>query len=129
MNTVKERVVEYICYKKISKSDFCRAIGVSVAFVSSIRTSIQPDKIKSIALNFPDLNTGWLMTGEGEMLKDEQTPSPSTNMVSIPVEAWEVIKKQADSLASKDRQVEELISLLKKDNAPKESNAKCANAG
>ena len=34
-----------------------------------MRKSIQPDKIKSIAIEFPELNTEWLLTGEGEMLK------------------------------------------------------------
>ena len=34
-----------------------------------MRVSIQPDRLKSIAICFPELNTGWLITGEGEMLK------------------------------------------------------------
>ncbi len=73
--SVKERLIEYIEYKQITKSAFCDTIGVSKAFISSMRQSIQPDKIKSIALNFEDLNTGWLLTGEGEMLKTKNTLS------------------------------------------------------
>ncbi|MCD8313180.1 MAG: hypothetical protein LUC24_03380 [Bacteroidales bacterium] len=38
--------------------------------MKNIRKSIQPEKLRCIALTFPDLNTGWLMTGEGRMLKD-----------------------------------------------------------
>lgn len=71
--SVKQRLTEYIHYKKLNNSEFCRAIGVSSAFISSMRVSIQPDKIESIALKFPDLNTGWLITGEGEMLKEKKT--------------------------------------------------------
>jgi hypothetical protein len=69
--TIKERIKTFIKYKKISERSFCRAIGVSETFVSSMRTSFQPDKMHNISQQYPDLNTGWLMTGEGEMLKSE----------------------------------------------------------
>ncbi len=68
-SSVKQRLTEYLQYKKVNMSEFARRINVSSAYVSSMRQSIQPDKIKRIALNFPDLNTAWLLTGEGEMLK------------------------------------------------------------
>lgn len=128
--SVKERLIQYVKYKRLTNSEFCRRIGVSNAFISSMRRSIQPDKAESIALNFPDLNISWLLTGEGEMIKNGEI-SINTNIIKkieVPEEAWEVIKKQADSLASKDRQVEELINLLKKANASKEGNAICADA-
>lgn len=67
--TIKERLVAYLKYKGINKSEFGRIIGVSNAYISSIRKSIQPDKAEKIAASFPDLNISWLMTGEGEMLK------------------------------------------------------------
>lgn len=79
--TVKERLKKYIEHKEISISSFCRAIGVSNAYVSSMNKSIQPDKIESIALSFPDLNTGWLMTGEGDMLN---IGSESQNAHQVP---------------------------------------------
>jgi phage repressor protein C with HTH and peptisase S24 domain len=69
--SVKERLTEYLRTKKISKSAFGRDIGVSSAYIASIRKSIQPDKLQRIALKYPDLNTVWLLTGEGEMLKTD----------------------------------------------------------
>lgn len=72
---VKERLIEYIDFRGVSKSEFCRTIGVSAAFVTSIVKSIQPDKIERIALNYPELNTGWLLTGEGDMLKSQNSLS------------------------------------------------------
>lgn len=127
--TVKERLIKFIQHKKLNNSQFCRSIGVSSAFVSSMVKSIQPDKIESIALNYPDLNTGWLLTGEGEMLKVEQQVTLSDNgMVSVSTEAWNVIKKQADSLVMKDQQMGELIAMLKKVNVHQESNVECVAA-
>mgnify|MGYP001224012532 CR=1 FL=1 len=69
--SVKERLTEYLRTKKISKSAFGRDVGVSSAYITSIRKSIQPDKLQRIALKYPDLNTVWLLTGEGEMLKTD----------------------------------------------------------
>ena len=66
--SVKDRLTQYLDSKNISKSAFGRDIGVSSAYISSIRKSIQPEKIKRIALKYPDLNTTWLLTGDGEML-------------------------------------------------------------
>lgn len=77
-STVKQRLIDFLEAKKISKTEFGRRIGVSAAFVSSMRKSIQPDKIKSIAIEFPELNTEWLLTGEGEMLKTgAKDPAPA----------------------------------------------------
>lgn len=105
--TVKERLIEYISYKKISKSDFCRTIGVSTAFVSSMRISIQPDKVKSIALNYPDLNTGWLLTGEGEMLKSAKKPILTfNNSSSDPMSILQFLMEEKKAASS---QIEELI--------------------
>lgn len=70
-NPVKQRLKDFITYKGISTRQFCLSIGASPAFVANIVKSIQPDKINSIANQYPDLNTGWLLTGEGEMLKSE----------------------------------------------------------
>ena len=75
--TIKERLTAYLKYKGINKSEFGRIIGVSNAYISSIRKSIQPDKAEKIVSSFPDLNIAWLMTGEGEMLKNSTTQTSS----------------------------------------------------
>lgn len=66
--SVKERLKEFVKWKKISISAFCESIGVSNAYISSMRVSIQPDKVKSIALSYPELNIDWLLTGNGDMI-------------------------------------------------------------
>lgn len=78
--TVRERLTAYLKFKKVSFTAFGNAIGVSNAYVTSIRKSIQPDKIQAIALNYPDLNINWLLTGEGDMLKHV----PSTEEEAAP---------------------------------------------
>lgn len=83
-NTVKERLINYLLYKKITRQKFANDIGVSSAYVDSIRKSIQPSKITIIAKQYPDLNTGWLLTGEGSMLKEESSINIAPNEKGVP---------------------------------------------
>lgn len=83
--SVKERLTEFVNWLGISKSEFGRQIGVSNAFISSIRKSIQQDKIQSIASMYPNLNIEWLLTGEGEMLKNGyKNPPPESGSACEP---------------------------------------------
>jgi hypothetical protein len=66
-DTVKERLKLFLKESEIKGIDFCRTIKVSSGFISGMRESIQPDKLKSIAINYPSLNITWLLTGVGEM--------------------------------------------------------------
>lgn len=76
-SSVKQRLKEFIKYKGLSERQFCIRIGVSTAFVSNIVKSIQPERVNSITKHFPDLNPGWLLSGEGEMLRQECESAPS----------------------------------------------------
>ena len=79
---VKERLIEYIESKRISKNRFEQICGLSTRYVSNISKSIQPDKIERISLNFPDLNIGWLLTGKGTMLNGEDPITALANRMS-----------------------------------------------
>lgn len=83
--TVKQRLESFLMFKKISKSEFGRVIGVSSAYISSMRKSIQPDKVESIALNFPELNINWLLTGNGQMLAEKEEKYSSTKGIVLPL--------------------------------------------
>lgn len=70
--TVKERLKSFIKHKKISVRAFESTCGLSYGFVGNMRNSMQPSKVTKITHCFPELNMGWLLTGEGEMLKQPQ---------------------------------------------------------
>ena len=67
--SIKERVSEYCNYKNIAISKFESLSGISNGYFNNIKKRPSDEKIEKIHRAFPDLNTGWLMTGEGEMLK------------------------------------------------------------
>ena len=124
--SVKERLREFIKYKEISERQFCRKIGVSGSYVNSMRTSIQPDKLKSISEQYPELNPIWLITGEGEMLQPSNTNHVSGagntavagngNKVTHNDIAGliELQKGYQDMLRDKDEQINRLISVIEK---------------
>lgn len=123
---VKERLREYIKTLRISEREFCRRIGVSTSYVNSIRTSIQPDKMRSIGEQFPELNPMWLLTGEGEMLQRANTNQVSGynntavagngNKVTNNDMAGmiELQKGYQAMLKEKDTQINRLISVIEK---------------
>lgn len=68
--SVKQRIIEFAKTQERSVRAFEIKAGLTVGYINAIRVSIQPDKLKCIASHYPNLNTGWLLTGEGEMLKN-----------------------------------------------------------
>lgn len=65
---VRERLIAFLKFKHINKSQFAAAVGVSNSFVMNIRRGMSPEKIQKIKEVYPDLNIDWLITGAGEMI-------------------------------------------------------------
>ena len=78
--TVKQRLIQFLKYEELGQKKFAQKVGLSDGYVNAIRVSIQPDTLYKIAMQFPNLNTGWLMTGEGTMLK---TPLLNENISEL----------------------------------------------
>lgn len=74
---IRTRLETFISYKRLSKSGFEKQCGLANAYVQNIRQSVTPAKLEKIAKIFPELNTAWLLTGEGEMIN---APLPANSM-------------------------------------------------
>lgn len=63
---------------QMSQQDFAKAIGVAPGSLSSVysgRTEPSTNFVKGIHAAFPDINTNWLIFGEGEMnMSAEESP-------------------------------------------------------
>lgn len=79
---VKNRLKKFLQHENLGQKAFEEYCGFANGYVNNIRRSITPTKLQQIALRFPHLNTGWLMTGEGEMLKTQNANSVITGDVS-----------------------------------------------
>ncbi|MBO9586614.1 MAG: helix-turn-helix transcriptional regulator [Flavobacterium sp.] len=63
---------EYLDYKGISKYKFCNDLGFSNKFLDN-SSNMGTDKACKILHYYPDLNSEWLLTGNGSMIKEENT--------------------------------------------------------
>ena len=69
--SVKDRLKAFIMFKNISTREFERRIDAAYGFIGNMSKSTSPEKIMKICNAFPELNSDWLLTGEGEMLRGQ----------------------------------------------------------
>lgn len=138
---IKQKILLFLSKCGISQYDFYRKTGITRGVLGQ-NNGISEDNIARFLAAYSQVSVEWLLTGRGEMLRDQDvqlvTPvvqeqfslrtdrkvglkkssvptSPAdSETVSIPREAWEVIRSQAASLERKDRQVDEVLAMLRK---------------
>lgn len=76
--TPKERLIQYLKHKHLSLSAFSLKCGIDKSVVSRIDNNSSAATLKKITDN-SDLNVEWLMTGEGDMLKHQDSPILDVN--------------------------------------------------
>jgi phage repressor protein C with HTH and peptisase S24 domain len=105
---MKERLMEFIKEKDISNRKFLLKCGLSETYISTLTGNPSGDTLKKIESAYPELNTDWLLTGEGEMLKvpatltvynpsseeRQEIGSSSIDMSIVPAEVVEEIKAE-----------------------------------
>lgn len=108
---VKERIKVFLSFLGIGQNKFEEIVGLSNGYINNVK-SIGTDKLIKIIKEYPQLSIEWILTGEGEMLKNksisvDNNGSNNTNIINSP--------------NSNNRQYTETdIELLKKDNEYKQ---------
>ena len=115
--TIKDRLILYIKHLKLSVRKFEENCDLANGYIKNIRLSITPDKLRKISLHYPELNTGWLMTGEGEMLKSSvniENGDGSTQVIGDGnhVSAPSTLDKALDEIAAQRKLVEKSQELI-----------------
>lgn len=83
MESVSDRLASFLKYKGKGQTAFEQEAGLSRGYVQKASDNMGY-KIKSkISENCPELNMDWLLTGEGDMLKDEQHVSEVAEVKSL----------------------------------------------
>ena len=78
--TVKDRIKIFISSLGLTNQRFEIECGLSNGYIANMRKGVGNDALERISNKYPELNTGWLLTGEGVMLKsgsattDNSTP-------------------------------------------------------
>ncbi|MDV3612418.1 hypothetical protein CMU81_01060 [Elizabethkingia anophelis] len=90
---IKDRIIQVIEYKGIAKENFYKKIGMTSANFrgKAKETPINSTAIENILSEIKDLSPEWLLTGHGEMLKNNmlvmKTAEPNEGLPLIPIEA------------------------------------------
>lgn len=67
-----DRMREYLDYKGITKYKFCNDLGFSNKFLDN-SSNMGTDKACKILHHYPEINSEWLLTGNGPMIKEDNT--------------------------------------------------------
>ena len=92
---LKNRLIQFIEYKGFTIQSFEGRVGLSNGAVSKMGDGTRRSTLDKISTAFPELNTAWLLTGEGEMLnksnenkeKTEAPAAPSYTTYLLPMSA------------------------------------------
>lgn len=133
-----KKVINWLVFQEVAENDraLSELLGYTKSSFSQIingRVPISDKFVKKLCSLDENINEVWVLREEGAMFKN--IPN-GLQTVEIPQDAWTVIKLQSESLAARDRQIDELVGLLreqvsenKKIVAQTKDNASAAVAG
>jgi len=120
--TTKQKIIQYLKFKNLSKREFYLKTGLSNGFLDSGKY-IGTDKLTTILNSFPDLSMNWLILNKGEMIKEikeeefqQNTKEQYHSLIQIE-SLQEYNKLLQDLIKEKDKLIiekERVINLLMK---------------
>lgn len=114
---VKERIQQYIDKKRISVNSFENSINASNGYWRKTK-SISANVVSDILRIYSDINPIWVMTGEGEMIKNI-SESDSQNNIQLP-EVPEANKSETETIKSLLSVISDQANILKQVTNSKE---------
>lgn len=110
------KAINWLIFSEVAESE--KAVADMLGYTKSSFSQLVNGKvplsekfIKKLCSLDPNINDVYISKGEGTLLKTDTLNGE--NYITIPKEAWEVIQAQAVSLSARDRQIDELIELLR----------------
>lgn len=104
LGNVKGRLLEFIKYKGMSARSFSLSCGFSANYVTNISKGISAENLNSISVCYPELNTGWLVTGEGTMLRTlTYETKEEADAAANPSSASEFKRKYDEAMANLEK--------------------------
>lgn len=110
------KAINWLIFSEVAENE--KAVADMLGYTKSSFSQLVNGKvplsekfIKKLCSLDPNINDVYILKGEGTLLKTDTLNG--VNYITIPKEAWEVIQAQAVSLSARDRQIDELIGLLR----------------
>lgn len=82
-STLKQRLAEFLDHIDVSQAKFAEMVGLSKGFANNVGDSIRADNLQKISGTYPELNTAWLITGEGNMLKSQYISQSGKGSINV----------------------------------------------
>lgn len=110
-----KKVVNWLIFMEYveNERELSEKLGYTKSSFSQIingRVPLSDKFVKKLCAIDENINEVWITEGVGSMLKQ---PAEGEAIVTVPAKVWEVIQAQAESLKSRDRQIDELVGMLK----------------
>lgn len=120
---VKERILHFIENQHLTKESFFKEVGVTSANFRGVnlKSALSTDVVVRILSIYPDLSAEWLLTGNGEMLKEEGEMGSNGKEEETEREQIERLSKEVGVWQTRYEE-------LKKKRAPEAEDAGCAGA-
>ena len=124
---MKERILQFIEYKRLSKNKFYKETGLSNGILDK-QGGISSDSLEKIYCVYPEINLDWLLTGKGEMLKKEGLVQQAHNNISSTItqhqtihapEDYETLKKENQRLTQENSGLKDKIIQLMEEKISK----------
>ncbi|WP_315020393.1 transcriptional regulator [Capnocytophaga leadbetteri] len=124
---MKERILQFIEYKRLSKNKFYKETGLSNGILDK-QGGISSDSLEKIYYVYPEINLDWLLTGKGEMLKKEGLVQQAHNNISSTInqhqtihapEDYETLKKENQRLTQENSGLKDKIIQLMEEKISK----------
>lgn len=110
-----KKAINWLIFQGVAESEkeLADLLGYTKSSFSQIvngKVPLSEKFVKKLCGLDENINEVWILRGEGDLFKN----SPNgLQTVEISREAWRIIQLQAESLAARDKQIEELVGLLK----------------
>lgn len=108
---MKERLLKFLAYLGIGQKKFEQNTGLSNGFVNSVKDNITLKSLNKISAAYPELNTDWLQTGNGEMIAAPKPPPIEDSIAKI-AEAIDRMTQTHDTAIKTNQNQQELIAEL-----------------
>jgi len=88
----KDRLLLFLAEKKLGQGKFEEIAKISNGYINNCKGSIGTIILSKIGIAFPELNTDWVTTGNGDMIKSENQSMPSdSNFMLVPLYSHDVV--------------------------------------
>ena len=110
-----KKVVNWLIFMEYveNERELSEKLGYTKSSFSQIingRVPLSDKFVKKLCSIDDNINEVWITEGVGTMLKNSVV---GADVVTVPTKVWEVIQAQAESLKNRDKQIDELVELLK----------------